>query len=449
MTKSTASKASERKPARKAAGAARKKTAAAGRRQKRMSSAELQRRALAYHEKPRPGKIEISVTKPVKGPDDLTLAYSPGVAAPCMKIHQDAQDAYRYTGKGNLVGIVTNGTAVLGLGNIGPLAAKPVMEGKAMLFKKFAGIDVFDIEVSTESPERFIECVAAISNGFGAINLEDIAAPECFLIEHRLSEQLDIPVMHDDQTGTGVVSCAALANALEIQGKRAEDVRIVCVGAGAAGIGVLSMITSYFSISPYQVTLIDSRGVVTCDRASIPNFKMPFARQPVSEFSDPLDIYRGADVLIGVSGAGTVSAEAVRVMAANPIVLALSNPTPEITPEEVAAVRDDAIVGTGRSDYPNQVNNSLCYPYMFRGALDARARKFTRQMYAAAIRSIADLAREPVPAKVRRLYPQERMSFGREYIMPKQDDERMLERVSAAVAAAYQPESAGDDERVK
>ena len=448
MTRSASSKAA-RKPAARKRAAAPKKKAAAGRRRPRLSSAELDRRALAYHEKPRPGKIEISITKPVKGPDDLTLAYSPGVAAPCLKIHQDASNAYRYTGKGNLVGIVTNGSAVLGLGNIGPLAAKPVMEGKAMLFKKFAGIDVFDIEVSTESPERFIECVAAISHGFGAINLEDIAAPECFLIEERLSEQLDIPVMHDDQTGTGVVACAALANALEIQGKRAEDVRIVCVGAGAAGIGVLRMITNYFSISPYQVTLIDSRGLVTCDRTSIPNFKMPFARQPISDFSDQLDIYRGADVLIGVSGAGTVSADAVRVMAANPIVLALSNPNPEIGPEEVAAVRSDAIVGTGRSDYPNQVNNSLCYPYMFRGALDARAKKFTRQMYAAAIKSIADLAREPVPARIRRLYPQEKMTFGRGYIMPKQDDERMLERVSAAVSGAYEPEVAEPRRKVK
>ncbi|MCY4325691.1 MAG: malate dehydrogenase, partial [Betaproteobacteria bacterium] len=290
--------------------------------------------------------------------------------------------------------------------------------------------------------ERFIECVAAISNGFGAINLEDIAAPECFLIEERLSEQLAIPVMHDDQTGTGVVACAALVNALEIQGKRAEDVRIVCVGAGAAGIGVLRMITNYFSISPYQVTLIDSRGMVTCDRSSIPNFQMPFARQPIAGASDPSQIYRGADVLIGVSGAGTVSADAVRVMAANPIVLALSNPNPEITPEEVVAVRSDAIVGTGRSDYPNQVNNSLCYPYMFRGALDARAKKFTRQMYAAAIKSIADLAREPVPARIRKLYPQEKMVFGREYIMPKQDDSRLLERVSSAVRAAYAPKAA-------
>ncbi len=401
-----------------------------------MSAEELRQRALDYHEHPKPGKIGVVATKSVDQPDDLTLAYSPGVAVPCLEIHRDPSTAYRYTAKGNLVGIISNGSAVLGLGDIGPLASKPVMEGKAMLFKKFADIDVFDIEMAAHSPERFVEAVLAIADTFGAINLEDIAAPDCFLIEERLSEQLSIPVMHDDQTGTAVVVCAALVNAIEIQRKQPTSVRIVCIGAGAAGIGVLRIASRFFGLASEQIALIDSRGLVTPDRPGLSSYKMPYARQPINGSTDLAEAMRGADIVIGVSGPGTITPDMVRTMAPRPVIMALANPNPEITPEQVSQVRDDAIVGTGRSDYPNQVNNSVCYPYLFRGALDAAAKKFTHQMFAAAIRGLASIAREPVPPEVRKLYPAEDMAYGPHYILPKQNDARLLETIAPAVRNA-------------
>lgn len=422
-----------KRPARGKAAAAKKKAAPA---------ADLAAKALRYHEHPRPGKIEVACAKPMRGAADLSLAYTPGVAAPCLAISRDPEAAYRYTGKGNLVGIISNGTAVLGLGNIGPLASKPVMEGKAMLFKKFAGIDVFDIELSIERPEKFIETVLALADTFGAINLEDIAAPACFQIQDRLAEQLAIPIMHDDQSGTAVVACAAIENALRIQNKKVGDVKLVCVGAGAAGIGILRLARAYFGLALEQIHLVDSKGLVTVDRVDLPVHKLPYAKPPARDVS-LAEAVRGADVLIGVSGKGTVTPAMVAGMAARPVIMAMANPDPEILPAAVRAVRDDAVVATGRSDLPNQVNNSVCFPYLFRGALDARASRFTHAMFAAAVAALARLAEEAPPPELRKMYRKEAMEFGPEYILPKQDDMRLRERMVPPIRDAWTAADAG------
>ena len=401
----------------------------------RLDEATLKAKALEYHEKPVPGKIEVVPIKSVAHADDLSLAYSPGVAAPCLEIQKDPSAAYRYTRKGNLVGIITNGSAVLGLGDIGHLASKPVMEGKAMLFKKFANIDVFDIELNITRPEKFIETVISFADTFGAINLEDIAAPDCFQILERLTEQLNIPILHDDQSGTAAVTCAALANAIDIQNKKIHDIKVVCIGAGAAGIGILNLARAYFGLALEQIHLIDSKGLVTVDRADLSTFKLPYAKPALKDTSIKESI-RGADVLIGVSKKGIVNKEMISTMAMNPIIMAMANPDPEITPEEVKEVRSDAIVATGRSDYPNQVNNSVCFPYLFRGALDARASKFTHEMFAAAVSAIANLARKDVPDDLRKMYKNENLEYGPDYILPKQNDPRLLNQIAPAIANA-------------
>lgn len=405
----------------------------------KITPANLKKLALEYHSNPTPGKIAITVSKPLDNYSDFSLAYTPGVAAPCLEIEKNQENAYKYTNKGNLVGVITNGTAVLGLGDIGALASKPVMEGKAMLFKRFAGIDVFDIELKAQRPEKFIETVLSIADTFGAINIEDVAAPACFPIEERLREQLSIPVMHDDQTGTAVVVCAALHNALEIQNKRTCDIRIVCIGAGAAGVGVLRVARQFFGFGSEQLQLVDRHGLITYDRINLPSYKLAFASKADSG-STAADVIRGADVLIGVSGKGSITPAMVKSMGVRPIIMALANPDPEIMPDEVHAVRDDAIVATGRSDFANQVNNSVGFPYLFRGALDAHAKKFTPAMTSAAIRAIAGMARQPVYPELRQIYNNEDLIFGPGYILPKQSDKRLLETVSPAVQAAYREE---------
>lgn len=389
--------------------------------------------ALDYHEKPQPGKLAIAVTKPFTTPAELSLAYSPGVAEPVKAIVANPDDAYRYTSKGNLVAVISNGTAVLGLGNAGPLASKPVMEGKAVLFKKFADVDVFDIEVDAPEPEAFIDTVARIGGTFGGINLEDIAAPHCFAIERALQEKLDIPVFHDDQHGTAIIVVAGLLNALELQGKRIEDVRIVCLGAGAAGIASLKLCLA-LGASKQNMYVIDRQGVIMRDRGPMVDFKADFARDDgPRDLAGAMD---GADVFIGVSGPGLVTTDMVRSMAPNPVVFALSNPVPEIMPEEANAARDDIIMATGRSDYPNQVNNVLGFPFIFRGALDVRARGINTEMHIAAVHALRSLAREPVPTSVLEAYGRESWSFGRDYILPTPLDPRLIDLIPAAVARA-------------
>lgn len=396
----------------------------------------LAERALAYHEHPRPGKTVVALSKPAETAADLTLAYSPGVASPCLEVEKDPSAAYRYTNKGNLVGVVSNGSAVLGLGNIGPLAGKPVMEGKAMLFKKFAGIDVFDIEVDAPSPEAFIETVAHIAPTFGAINLEDIAAPECFFIEGRLRQRLNIPVMHDDQHGTAVVACAALLNAMELQGKKPENVRVLILGAGAAAIAVAKLAMRMFGFRKRQLMMFDSKGVINTARApSLPTYKLAFARD--TKVTTLEGAMRLCDIVIGVARGDMIKPPMVRKMRARPVILAMANPIPEIMPAAAKEARDDVIIATGRSDFPNQVNNSVCFPYLFRAALDSRAAKFNHAMFIAAARAIAELAREPAPPEVAAAAGAgEVLEFGPEYILPKQFDPRLRDRVTAAVMAA-------------
>jgi malate dehydrogenase (oxaloacetate-decarboxylating)(NADP+) len=390
--------------------------------------------ALDYHEFPRPGKLGIAITKPVSTPTDLALAYSPGVAEPVLAIQADPDAAYRYTAKGNLVAVISNGTAVLGLGNCGALAGKPVMEGKAVLFKKFADIDVFDIEVDAAEPQAFIDTVARIAPTFGGINLEDIAAPACFEIEDQLVQRCDIPVFHDDQHGTAIVLCAGLLNALALQGKRIEDVRIVCVGAGAAGIASMRLALQ-LGARREHLWLVDRKGVIATDRSELTAEKREFA-QPPSERKTLAGALAGADVFIGLSGPGLLREEWLMLMAEKPVVFALSNPVPEILPEVARRVRADAIIATGRSDYPNQVNNVLCFPFLFRAALDVRARFINQPMKIAAVQALAQLAREPLPAEVLAAYGQKSLSFGAEYIIPKPLDPRLRAAVSAAVARA-------------
>ena len=375
--------------------------------------------ALRYHAEGKPGKIEVIPTKPHSTQTDLSLAYSPGVAEPCLEIEKNPLDAYEYTAKGNLVAVISNGTAVLGLGDIGPLAGKPVMEGKGLLFKIFAGIDVFDIEVNEKDPEKFIQTVKAISPTFGGINLEDIKAPECFEIETRLKNELDIPVMHDDQHGTAIISGAGLINALEIAGKKIEDVKIVVNGAGAASISCTRLYVM-LGARKENIVMCDSKGVISTSRPDLNAAKREFA----------------TDVFLGLSVANVLTKEMVRSMNADPIVFALANPNPEISYADAMASRDDIIFATGRSDYPNQINNVLGFPYIFRGALDTHAKAINEEMKRAAVYAIADLAKEPVPDVVNAAYKLKRTTFGRDYILPKALDPRLLTRVSCAVAKA-------------
>jgi malate dehydrogenase (oxaloacetate-decarboxylating)(NADP+) len=390
--------------------------------------------ALKYHAEGRPGKIEVVPTKPYSTQADLSLAYSPGVAEPCLEIEKNALDAYRYTSKGNLVAVISNGTAVLGLGDIGAVAGKPVMEGKGLLFKIFAGIDVFDIEVDEKDPERFIQTVKAIAPTFGGINLEDIKAPECFEIEQRLKSELDIPVMHDDQHGTAIISGAALLNALEITGKRIEDVKIVVNGAGAASISCTKLYV-LLGARRENIVMCDSKGVLTVDRTDLNSQKREFAtsRTEVRTLADAL---KGADVFLGLSVADVLTGDMVRTMNSDPVVFALANPNPEISYDEATGSRADLIFATGRSDYPNQVNNVLGFPYIFRGALDTHATAINEDMKLAAVKAIAQLAKEPVPEVVNAAYRLKRTTFGRDYILPKPLDPRLLTRVSVAVAKA-------------
>ena len=398
-----------------------------------MDTNELMKEALAYHAEGGPGKIEIRPTKPDATQYDLSLAYSPGVAAPCLAIADDPAKAYDYTIKGNLVAVITNGTAVLGLGDIGPLAAKPVMEGKCMLFKHFSGINAFDIEIDTTDPEEFIAAVKRIAPTFGGINLEDIKAPECFEIERRLVEELDIPVMHDDQHGTAIIASAALINAMHLSGKRIDEAQIVVNGAGAAAIACARMFLA-LGARRDQITMCDSRGVVTTRRTDLNPVKREFATdRPVTTLREALV---GADVFLGVSTAGVLDADMVRSMAGNPLVMALANPDPEISYDEAKAARPDVIVATGRTDYPNQVNNVLGFPYIFRGALDVRARKINGAMKLAAAHALAELAREEVPAELTAAFGVDRLEFGPDYLIPKLTDPRLLGRVAPAVARA-------------
>ena len=390
--------------------------------------------ALRYHEEGKPGKIEIVPTKPHDTPYDLSLAYSPGVAEPCLAIASDVHDAYRYTNKGNLVAVISNGTAVLGLGDIGADASKPVMEGKALLFKIYSGVDAFDIEVNEHDPEAFIRTVKAISPTFGAINLEDIKAPECFEIERRLKAELSIPVMHDDQHGTAIVSGAGLLNALELAGKRIEEVRVVVSGAGAAALSCARLYCS-LGVRREHILMFDSRGAITTDRTDLNEMKQAFAsaRTDVQTLAEAMV---GADVFLGLSKGGMVTADMVRSMAEKPIIFALANPDPEITYEEAKAARPDVLMSTGRTDYPNQINNVLAFPYIFRGALDTHATAINEPMLLAATRALSALAHEPVPSYVKEVYGLDSLTFGAEYFIPKPVDRRLIERVSTAVAEA-------------
>lgn len=399
-----------------------------------MDNNDLKQRALDYHEFPAPGKLGVHITKPTNTQDDLSLAYTPGVAEPVLAIANDAETAYRYTNKGNLVAVMTNGTAILGLGNLGPLASKPVMEGKAVLFKQFAGLDVFDIEIDAENSQTFISTAKRIAPTFGGINLEDIKAPECFEIEQALIEQLDIPVFHDDQHGTAIVVAAGLLNALELQKKELSQVKIVCIGAGAAGIASMRLLVA-LGADKKNMLLLDTKGVIHSGRTDLNAYKFAFASS--TECRTLEDAMVGADVFIGVAKPDLLNADLLKLMAPRPVIFALSNPDPEIKPEVAHAVRDDLIIATGRCDYPNQVNNVLCFPYIFRGALDVRARCINQEMQIAAVDAIRQLVREAVPQVVKDNYPGvSNWEFGPEYIIPKPIDPRLRERVPAAVANA-------------
>ena len=389
---------------------------------------------LEYHEQGRPGKIEVKPTKAYRTQTDLSLAYSPGVAYPCLEIQQDPNNAYKYTDKGNLVAVISNGTAVLGLGDIGALSGKPVMEGKGLLFKIYGGIDVFDIEVAEKDPEKFCEAVEKIAPTFGGINLEDIKAPECFYIENRLKQTLDIPVMHDDQHGTAIISAAGLKNALEVNGKDIAKVKIVVNGAGAAAISCTKL---YIAIGAKRenIVMLDSKGVITSDREDLTEQKKFFAtdRRDVHTLEEAVN---GADVFVGLSKGNVLSQDMIRSMAKDPIVFALANPVPEISYEDAMASRPDVLMSTGRSDYPNQINNVIGFPYIFRGALDVHATAINEEMKLAAVYAIADLAKQPVPDVVNDVYKVNNLTFGRDYFIPKPVDPRLITEVSAAVAKA-------------
>jgi malate dehydrogenase (oxaloacetate-decarboxylating)(NADP+) len=398
--------------------------------------AQLRQAALEYHEHPTPGKVAIAATKQLTNQRDLALAYSPGVAAPCEEIVADPSNAFRYTSRGNLVAVITNGTAVLGLGDIGPLAAKPVMEGKGVLFKKFAGIDVFDLEVNEKDPEKLVDIIAALEPTFGGINLEDIKAPDCFVVERKLRERCNIPVFHDDQHGTAIVVGAAFLNALKVSGKALQQVKLVASGAGAAALACLGLLVK-LGLPRENIWVTDLAGVVYRGRTELmDDDKAQFAQD--TEARSLADVIVGADAFLGLSAGGVLKADMVAQMAAQPIIFALANPTPEILPEEVQSVRDDAIMATGRTDYPNQVNNVLCFPYIFRGALDVGATTINDAMEIAAVHAIAELAQAEQSDVVARAYAGETLSFGREYLIPKPFDPRLMMQIAPAVARAAQ-----------
>ncbi|KAI3389055.1 hypothetical protein SNEBB_009617 [Seison nebaliae] len=388
---------------------------------------ELRNEALSYHIDPEPGKLSVISSKPLHTQKHLSLAYSPGVAYPCLEISKDPKTSYQYTSRGNLVGVISNGTAVLGLGNIGAAASKPVMEGKALLFKKFANIDSFDIEVEETNIEKFVQIVKGIAITFGGINLEDIKAPECFEIERRLIEELDIPVMHDDQHGTAIITSAALINSCRLLKKNISSLKIVVVGAGAAAIPCARM---YKTIGVKNIYMIDSRGLITDDRQNLTSYKKEFAC-PSTETKE--SVFQNADVILGLSFPGTFTIDDIKKMNKECIIFALANPTPELYPNEIKEVRPEAIVATGRSDFDNQVNNAIAFPYIFRGALDCRAKHINMEMKVAAAEAIAELAREEVPAMIRQIFGK-KISFSKDYIIPKPFDKRLLTKVSIAVA---------------
>lgn len=394
---------------------------------------DFRQQALDYHAKPTPGKISVELTTAAETSHDLALAYSPGVAEPVREIAENPDDVYKYTAKGNTVAVISNGTAILGLGNLGPMASKPVMEGKALLFKRFAGIDSFDIEVKHKTTEDFINTVANIADSFGGINLEDIKAPECFVIEKALIERCKVPVFHDDQHGTAIVTAAGMLNALDIQGKNLKHANIVCMGAGAAAIACMELLITC-GAQREKIYMLDTKGVIHTRRDDLNEYKRLFANNTDKRTLE--DVIDGADVFVGVSGPDVLTAEHVQMMAPNPVIFACSNPDPEIKPEVALAARDDVIIATGRSDYPNQVNNVLCFPFIFRGALDVRARAINDEMKVAAVHAIRELAKEDVPAEVLKASGDESLVFGKDYIIPKPMDSRLCERVSKAVAQA-------------
>lgn len=408
----------------------------------------MRQAALDYHSQPIPGKTTIALTKPAETQYDLSLAYTPGVAEPVKEIAAHPEKAYQYTNKANLVAVISNGTAVLGLGNVGSLASKPVMEGKAALFKRFADVDVFDIEIDCDDAMDLVDTIARIAPTFGGINLEDIKAPECFVVEAELKKRLNIPVMHDDQHGTAIVVAAALLNALELQRKKMSEVKIVCLGAGAAGIATMRLLLKLGAVKE-NIYLVDREGIIHTERSDISEQKKEFAN--TTSKRTLADAMQDANVFIGVSGPKLLAPSLVQIMAKNPIIFALSNPVPEIMPEDVLRVRDDSILATGRSDYPNQVNNALCFPYLFRGALDVRATTINDEMMLAAVHAISALAKEPVPDEVLVAYGLSHdLHFGPDYLLPKPVDSRLKEKVSAAVSkAAIDSGVAGDAFLVK
>ncbi len=394
---------------------------------------DFRQQALDYHQFPTPGKISVELTTAAETSLDLSLAYSPGVAEPVRAIAENPDDVYKYTGKGNTVAVITNGTAILGLGNLGGMASKPVMEGKALLFKRFANINSFDIEVKHKTVEEFVNTVANIADSFGGINLEDIKAPECFAIEKALIERCKIPVFHDDQHGTAIVTAAGMINALEIQGKNIKHANIVCMGAGAAAIACMELLLKC-GAQREKIYMLDTKGVIHTRRDDLNEYKRLFANNTDKRTLE--DVIDGADVFVGVSGPNVLSVENVKLMAPNPIVFACSNPDPEIKPELALSARDDIIIATGRSDYPNQVNNVLCFPFIFRGALDVRARRINDEMKVAAVHAIRELAKEPVLQEVLDASCETSLTFGKGYIIPKPMDPRLCGRVAYAVAKA-------------
>ena len=394
---------------------------------------QFRQQALDYHAYPTAGKISVELSKPAETAGDLSLAYSPGVAEPVREIAQNAENVYKYTAKGNMVAVISNGTAILGLGNLGPLASKPVMEGKALLFKRFAGLDSIDIEVKHRTIEEFVDTVANIADTFGGINLEDIKAPDCFEIEKQLIERCDVPVFHDDQHGTAIVTAAGMLNAIELQGKKLEDATIVCLGAGAAAVACMELLIKCGAMRE-KIYMLDRKGVIHTRRDDLNQYKQLFANNTDKRTLE--DVIEGADLFLGVSGPNLLEPEALKLMADKPIVFACSNPDPEIKPELAHEVRSDLIMGTGRSDYPNQVNNVLCFPFIFRGALDVRASEINDAMKLAAVEAIRDLAKEAVPAEVLKAAGVDKLEFGPEYIIPKPMDPRLLPRVAKAVASA-------------
>jgi len=402
-------------------------------RQERTEEEAFRQQALDYHALPTPGKIAISLTTPADSAQDLALAYSPGVAEPVREIAQNVDNIYKYTAKGNTVAVISNGTAILGLGNLGPMASKPVMEGKALLFKRFANLDSIDIQVKHRTIDEFVDTVASIADTFGGINLEDIKAPDCFEIEQRLIERCDVPVFHDDQHGTAIVTAAGMLNAIELQGKKLNECTIVCLGAGAAAVACMELLIKCGAMRE-KIYMLDRKGVIHTRRDDLNEYKQLFANNTDKRTLE--DVIEGADLFLGVSGPNLLPADALKLMADKPVVFACSNPDPEIKQSLAHEVRKDLIMGTGRSDYPNQVNNVLCFPFIFRGALDVRASEINDEMKLAAVEAIRQLAKEPVPADVLKAAGVEELTFGANYIIPKPMDPRLLPRVAKAVAQA-------------